>query len=460
MITAFLRRVLPLLALAGITGFLVNHQGVPDIGSDGYLHLRIGQELLGGWSLGSPGHLSTFDTSDWLPTQWAPQLAMAGMHQAAGMTGFIWIAGVVILCVPAVLYAASRSVGASPLPAAVSAGVALLAMSSGLSARPQVISYVFVVITTAAWIRTATDGRPRYWIILVNWLWVPMHGMWVVGVLISAAAVVGLCLERPRAPGTWLRYAAIPVGSAVIAVATPLGWGVYGAVGAVGSRASGLSEWRPTDFTQAPAAILVAMAAVVVLTAMRKQALSWPELALLGLACSWALYTTRTVDVAAAMLAPMLARALEHHSPTALAPSRREWAVVAAIVGAAAVALWPVAAQRSDRAAEPAWINARLAAMPEGTKVLNDWELGHDLLYRQPHLQLVLHGYLDVFTHDEVERNIDIADVQPGWDRLVEELDVDYALVQKDSPLGYALVKDEWREVEADRTYVLLLPPQ
>jgi hypothetical protein len=459
-ITTVIRRVVPVLCLAGVVLGLVRKQAVPALGSDGYFHLRMGQEFLSGdWSIRAPGHFSEFDTAAWLPTQWASQLLMAGAHDLAGMAGFIWVTGTMLLAVPVALYLGSRAAGASPLPAAVSMGLALLAMSSGLSARPQVLSYVLITVFTVAWLRTAHDRRPRYWLVLLNWVWVPVHGMWFIGILIGAVTVLGMLIEAPREYRKLAPLAAIPAGSALIAMATPLGWEVYGTIGAVGSRARILTEWQPTDFTQAPALVLVAMAAVVLLVGLRRQAMTWPELLLLGLAVAWGLYTNRTVDVAAAMLAAPLAIALERLSPAGIALTRRESAVVglAAVIGA--LALWPVANLRADRESEPKWINDRLGAMPGGTKVLNDWELGHDLLYRQPHIQLVMHGYLDVFTPDEIDRNTDIAGLEPGWDDEVEELDVDYALVRKDSPLGYALGKDDWTEVEGDKTYVLLTPP-
>ena len=120
MITFFIRRVVPLLGLAVVLAGMVRKQTVPTLGSDGYFHLRMGQEFLGGdWSIRSPGHLSDFDTATWLPTQWAPQLAFAWAHDVAGWTGFIWLVGLLLMAVPVSLYVVSRHVGASPLPAAV-----------------------------------------------------------------------------------------------------------------------------------------------------------------------------------------------------------------------------------------------------------------------------------------------------------------------------------------------------
>ena len=94
----------------------------------------------------------------------------------------------------------------------------------------------------------------------------------------------------------------------------------------------------------------------------------------------------------------------------------------------------------------------RLAEMPPGTKVLNDWELGHYTMARHPQVQLVMHGYVDMFTEGELDRNLRIVRVQPKWDTSVEALDADYGFVDPDSAMGYALVHQlGWTEVDAEQ---------
>ena len=69
MITTLVRRVLPIAVIAVLLGALVRAQARPPLAADGYFHLRMGHELLGGWSIRNPGHLGPFDTADWVPTQ-------------------------------------------------------------------------------------------------------------------------------------------------------------------------------------------------------------------------------------------------------------------------------------------------------------------------------------------------------------------------------------------------------
>ncbi len=459
MITFAIRRVLPLAGLAAIVAALVALQGVPSVGADAWLHLRLGHEFLDGWSLSHPGHLGVYDSADWYPTQWASQVAMAWIDDRFGIGGVMWLAGTAILALPVVLYLVCRR-WAAPLPTVLAVGVAVCAAAPGFSARPQVVSYLLIAVVMGAWLETVHDGRPRWWLVPLAWVWVPLHGMWIVGITIGVAAVVGMALTREHGRTTLLRLASIPVLSALVAFATPLGVHVIDGVVAVGSRNDALTEWDPPDFTSPNALFLVLMIVVVLVVRLRGDALDWPTLMLLGLAMAWGLYTLRTTIVAAVMLAPLLAMALQNLVPAIGRPGRREVGLIAAVavLGSAAMAL--VAVQRDDDTVVADWVDARLAAMPPGTKVLNDWELGHYTMAHHPQIQLVMHGYVDMFTADELERNLRIAKVQPEWDTSVADLDVDYGFVDPDSAMGYALVHQlGWTEVEGDDDFVLLTPP-
>lgn len=458
MITHFIRRVLPMLGLACTLAVLVGLQDAPAAGSDAWLHLRLGHEFLSGWSVGHPGHLGAFDSGTWYPTQWLSQIALASMDSALGLGGVIWLAGCFVLLLPVVLYCIGRSY-AAPLPAVLGACLATAAAAPGLSARPQVLSYLFIAIVTATWLAIARDRRPRYWLILLAWIWAPLHGMWLVGLSVGVAAVVGMALASPREWRTLAPVASIPLASAAATVLTPLGLNVFRGVMGVGDRNEQLTEWQPPDITSPSSMFLALMIAVVLVSALRSDQVDWPTILILGLAMAWGLYSARTVMVGAVMIVPLFAHALQRLVPDVGRPGRRELAMVAAIFVVGCGGLAVVAAQRADTPIVAGWVDDRLNAMPDGTKVLNDWELGHYTLWAHRQVDVVEHGYVDVFTTDELERNIDIIRLEPGWDADVAELDVDFAFVDPDSPLGYALKHQlGWTEVEGDDDYVLLIP--
>ncbi len=459
MISLVVRRIVPLAALGVILAGMIRSQGVPGPTSDTWFHLRFGEEFLTTWSLRDPGHLGAYDSAQWVPTQWLPQMGMAWVDDRVGIGGVVFVTGVLLMLLAVSVYLSCRQL-ASPLPAAIACVVAMAAASPGLSGRPQLFSYLLVVATTSAWLATARDGRPRYWVIGLAWLWPMLHGMWPVGISISLVAVVGLALQARGLPRSVLRCAAVPVLSLAVAVLNPLGISVVRGLLDVGSRSQYFAEWGATDFTKPAAFVLAALIAIVVLAGLRSDPLPWVHvmLGLLGLA--WALYSLRTTPVAALILAPLLASAVQRIVPEVGPPSRSELVSVTGMFLVGCLALSFVAVQRASDEVVAGWVERRLDDLPPGTLVLNDWPVGAYLLYRHPDLELVMHGYGDVFTDAELARNVDLIRLNPGWDEELAALDADVAILDPDTSLGYAVEHVlGWTRVEGDDDLVMLAPP-
>src|SRR3954465_4049310 len=167
-VTLVARPVVPLATLAVVFVVMVRTAATPLSNPDAYFHLRFGREFLDGWSLRDPGSVTTQATAHWVPTQWLPEIVMAKLDDWFGLAGVAWLAGLQVMGLVAALWVAARR-RAEPLLAVALVMAALLGSSIGLSARPQVISYVLVVITVDAWLRTADDGRARWWLVPMTW---------------------------------------------------------------------------------------------------------------------------------------------------------------------------------------------------------------------------------------------------------------------------------------------------
>ena len=154
----------------------------------------------------------------------------------------------------------------------------------------------------------------------------------------------------------------------------------------------------------------------------RRRRNDWTEILLVGLAAAFAVYSQRTVPVAAAMLAPLAAAPLQHLLGRRTPAVRAERLVVGGGVLAALLALAVAVPHTSaDPPHQAAWMDPALRALPPGTKVLNDWGQGGYLMWRYPRLDLMMHGYGDTFTTDELRRNTDLISVAPGWEDAVRD---------------------------------------
>jgi hypothetical protein len=452
------RTVLAVLVVLGILVSLVANCARTLTNTDTYFHLRFGQEFLDGWSLRHPGSVSTFATRDWVPTQWLSEIVMARTEDWFGLAGVAWLSGFLEIALFATLYVVCRD-RAEPLVAAAVTALALFAMQNGLSMRPQVISYLLVAVVVGAWLRTARDRRVRWWLVPLVWLWAMLHGMWPVALVIGAVAVVGLALDRmPRR--LLVRAAAVPVASAVVAALTPVGPELYTAVAAVGSRSQYFAEWGSPDWTSWDFGALALLVVLTVLAMWRRRHNAWTEIVLVALAAAFAVYSERTVPVAAAMVAPLLAGPLQDLLGRRTPVDRRERLLVAGGAVAALVALAvAVPFTSADPPDQAASLDSALSALPAGTKVVDDWGQGGYVMWRYPQLDLMMHGYGDTFTTDELRRNTALIVLGPGWEESLHASGVRVALLRPWSKLAIVLEQQGWRTVTGSDAFVLLRAP-
>jgi len=450
-----------LLIVLGVFYGLARRALQPVVNPDTYFHLRFGQEFLSGdWSLRDPGSVTTFATADWLPTQWLPQVVMAWLADHFGLAGVDWFAALMYLTLGLTLYLVSRR-EASPTIAALVTLLAVAACLPGLSPRPQVWSYVLTAVMTAAWLATARDGRVRWWLIPLTWLWAMVHGMWPIGPLLGGAATLGLALDRKHGRRTVLQAAAATLGSALAAGVTPVGPGLYGAVIGVGGRSEFFSEWQsPTLIVSVFTPALVLLLLLLVLRLRRP--MSWTETLLALSAVIWIVYAMRTVPAGAVILAPLVAGALQTLLPARDEVSRGErWAVWTGYVVALGVvtALLAASPQRAVPE-EPSWFTTTMAAQPEGTKVLNDMRFGGPLMWSYPDLDLMMHGYGDTFTVSELEDYQSLIGLQEGWQQRLDDSGARLAVLEADNPMVWALTDGEgWTELGSDEDIAVLQAP-
>ncbi len=447
--------------LAAAAVVLVHRAAQPLDNLDTYFHLRFGHEFrTGAWSLRHPGSVSTFATADWVPTQWLPQVVMARVEEWLGLPGVAWLSGLLFLTLALAVYVACRR-QAEPLVAAIVVALALEACTSGMSMRPQQISYLLVVVTTATWLRARESGRVPWWLVPLTWVWTMCHGMWPIGIVIGLVAVAGLALDREQPRPVLLRMLAVPLLSAAASLLTPVGPGLFGAVLRVSSRRQYFYEWGPPDFTEFPSIVLLALLALAVVPRLRSAPVPWFDLLLIGLAALSAVYSQRTVPVAACLVAPFAALGLQSLVGVRPPVPRLERLLVAAGYALSLVVLALAVPHTADEPlATPAWLDGALGDLPAGTPVVDETAFGGYLMWRFPQLDLVIHGYGDTFTDTELERNADLDSARGGWRELLRGTGAHYAVLPPGSPLAYDLREIEhWRVLERSPDLELLQAP-
>ena len=428
---------------------------------DTWFHLRIGQELLGPWKVSDPGTLSAFATADWVPTQWSAQMLAAAIFDQFGLPGVAWLFGIVQLAAVAAVYVLCRSRSA-PLVAALVTVLAVLASTPSFSARPQIVSVVFLAVTVGAWMKSLDDRRPRWWLVPMTWIWATAHGFWSVGVLVGFVACIGLVLDHRPVRRDVLVPFAVPVLSLLAACLTPVGPALVGTQLAVSARSSMIGEWGPTSFRQAPALLVALMLAVLIVVWVRGGRVRWSEILFMLLAAALAAYAVRMVALGALVAAPLLASALQNLiGRTRPPPTRRGLAGLAATLAGCGILLALVAPHTAAKPTDvPVDLSGRLAALPAGSAVMVDGTVGSWIEWRFPGLNPVIDGMFDAYTLEYMRKYASAIALEPGWQQFVDGSGAQVAVLAKDGPVATAMVERlGWRRDRTDGAWVLLEAP-
>lgn len=430
---------------------------------DTFWHLAAGDYLRRSWTFNGPDPWSTMSTQPWRLHEWLPELLMSVVQRVLGLPGVAWLLPLGVAAIGLTLWRATRP-RASLLASAAVTSVTFVAMSQSLSLRPHLLSFAFAVAFTAAWLRSARDGRPRWWLVPVTWLWACSHGMWFFGVAIGLVAVLGIALDRVVGLRQWLRLAAVPVASVAAAALTPTGPSLLLSPFAVNETTQFIEEWMPPSVRQPGfLAFLVLAATVVLVWARSRRPVRWTEVLLAGLAIGLALLYARTVALGAAVIAPVAAATVQTLLPPDREPvSRRETRLT---VGLTALGLVLAAVVLPARAAVPTWgasdLDARLSTLPAGTVVCNDYGVGGWLIWRHPNLRPTIDGRVEVYATGHVKEHIDFEHAAPGWQSYLARTRCGYALLGKDQPVVEALTAQaHWSVLQRGSQYVLLRAPR
>lgn len=453
--------VVPGLLLATVLSVVVFGYARPLSNSDTYFHLRFGSEFWHHWSLRDPGSVTSQATAHWVPTQWLPEILMDRFEAWLGLAGVAWLAGLEVIGLVAALYVAARR-RAEPLVVVALLMAGLLAMSIGLSARPQVISYVMIVLSVDAWLRTAVDGRPRWWLVALTWVWAMCHGMWPVGIAVGVLVLVGIALDRRTTARAWLRMACVPALSAVAAALTPVGPELYVQELRVQDRARFFLEWRSPHLANHACVTLLCLLAITALALVGRRWPGWVTVLLLLAATGCAFWTWRTVPVAAALLVPVAAPILQERTGRGPSPlGRRELCALGTgcVVALGALAL-VVPGRVPDPTRSPAWLQPTLMSLPRGTEVLSTWDTSAILMWRFPQLDVIAHGYGDTYTVPELQRSVDIQNQTDDWVDDLRRTRCTIAVLGVDTDLARALTGQEhWQVVHHSEGLEMIRAP-
>jgi hypothetical protein len=453
--------VVPLVVLGAFPLILLRFGTAPIADPDTLWHVAAGRELWSTWQFAGPDHLARFTQLPFVYHQWLPEILMAGANAVAGLPGVAWLFSAMLLGFVVALYLLCRGEGGI-LAAMLATITGWIGAGGSLSPRPQVFGFILLAVSLGAWLRTERDGRIRWWLILLTWLWACVHGTWLYAVGLAALFGLGMALDRKAGRRFVLRVAGLATALVAVAMLTPVGPQLVAAPLAV-SRVSGfILEWKPTSITDPHAAATLLMGLIVMVAWVRGGSrVSWSRILLWGAGVGSALLYARTIAIGAILLAPLFAEVLQRWLPERAVPRRWELRTLgAATVASLVLAAVLVPATARSPGDVPSSFDARLAALPQGTVIWNVDALGGWLLYAHPNTTPTMDTRAEVYGPDYVRAYVRAISGFPGWQETVAATGARYAIVSEDGPLLEGLRREQgWTTVASEAPYVLLKAP-
>jgi hypothetical protein len=464
------RRVPVLTALGVMAVAMLWIAARPVADPDIWWHLRLGQELsASGLRWSSVQHWSPFATEDWDPSAPLTDIVLFRVENWFGLPGIAWLFGLSLLAMLGTAYLCCRCV-ASDLPAVLATAVMVAGASGSLTARPQMVSFVLLPVVVCAWLRTERDLRPRWWLVPLTWAWAMCHGYWFIGVLVGVIFAGGMSLQARFAGGRLIAresagLLAIPLLSICSAMLTPVGPGLALAPSRVSERGQFVQEGMRTAFDRAQPWVVLAMILTVALVwSLTRRDVSVARLGLVVMSTGWLLITERTVAVAAILMAPLVASALEaliaERSADFPWATKRGLLSFAGFAGLGLSILALVVPHTANKPGDvPTGFDSRLRDQRQHSVVLNEYTLGGWLAWQYPHLDVVVDPLADAYSVDYLRNYGETLDARGQWREFVAGTDADLAVLKSGDPISSALEDADWKVEATDGPFVLMTPP-
>jgi hypothetical protein len=460
-------------------------------------HVRTGEWILAHHRV---PHTDLFSFSrpgaPWFAWEWLWDVLFAMLHQRWGLPAVVLASLALICCTSAALFRLIRRKSNNSLVAIAVTLLATGACSIHWFARPHLFTFLFFVVTLHITERAAGsdekpgDKRLLAWLIPLTLLWTNLHGGFFVVFLVLACYIGSDLLNaaiEPSAPrrarylsatGPWLAAGA---GCFAATFVNPYGWGLHKHILEYLTDPyilRHIAEFQPADFRGPESVYFEPLMFLAVLTALwdarhRRFAdvfliLGWMHLALI---------TRRNLPIFALAASPLVARAVVAAIDAARDTHLTSWIGGAAswfrtnsatfeqtdrlwrlhlasvvpllAVGALLLAPKPVSAKFTSTFDPSYFPEGAIPAMqsPETHRVFAIDQWGDYLIYRlYPSKRVFVDGRSDFYGDKFNLRYLDILDVKYGWEKTLDQYDIDTVMLSPASPLATTLkISRDWR---------------
>jgi hypothetical protein len=424
------------------------------------------------------------------PHEWLAQVIFSTANDLLGLNGVVLLTAIIISIVWAVIFYEAFLRSGSLFISLAFTGLGMMASLLHTLPRPHIFTYLFLAVWAV--VLEQVQRKPKMWWILpiTMLVWVNLHGMFVLGIAIWGIYFIAGSLEEPiRIWFTNSKTKFMLLGGASSLLATffsPSGPRIWLAIASLSGDAyvkAHISEYQSANF-QIPETwpfilILLLLSASFARTSSRT---SWKDTVLIVAFTALALYSSRMLPIFAIVAAPIAAKAfsdwLSEELPgnailkveANIAPiSQSSNGFIWLILLVAAVTLLLQAGIHIDvkdrgNGFDPTFFPVQavdwLQSHPQGGHVFNEFDWGGYLLLRLwPQMQIFMDGHTHIYGEALTKEYAQVITVGDGWDQILDQYQVQWAIVRTESPIAKALQERDWKILYQDKTAIILRIP-
>jgi len=444
---------------------------------DTWWHLEVGEQILNTHTWPTADHYSFTAPGDpWIAYEWLGDVAMAAADRAAGISGlailYASLTVILVLLMFSYAYARSRNGKAAFVACAVLLPLAVVSFTM----RPQLLGYIFLLVTLILLERFRQGKQKSLWILpAVFLLWINTHGTFAFGFAVLglywASGLVDFEIGGIRAerwtPSQRRHLGLVTLLSLAASVITPYGTrlAAYPLQMAFFQpvNIASFQEWRPPDFGTSYGKIFLAMILLIVLLpAVARIEYRLEELGLLLFGIYAACLHMRFVIVFAMLFAPVLAGLIARHMPAYDAAKDKYVlnAALMALIAFGCVKLFPSRQELQDVVSHafPQGAVEYIRQHPSVGRTFNEEFWGGYLISKlEPEKKVFIDGRADLYEAAGVLTDyLNIAGPSENTLSLLRKYHVSSCLIRPGSPLDVYLAHTPgWDRVYSDQLSVL-----
>jgi hypothetical protein len=446
---------------------------------DLWWHIKTGEGIL------STHHWPTADAysftaagQHWLAYQWLGDVLLAAVYRTSGLRGLGALLIVLGSLVALALYYFATIRCDNPKAGFVVAAVLLNLAMVSFNLRPQMLGYLFLVLTLIVLERFRQGKRGALWLLpLLMLVWINTHGSWIIGLAtigiylasgLTQIRVGTLQTQRWSAPD--VRQLAIVLALCTLAtVITPYGASLakdpFAMAFSSPVNVANIQEWQPLRFTLPGDKLFIALLLGFLLSQMLTPLkLRLEEVTLFLAGAVMACLHLRLLLVFVPFCAPVFAVPLARWLP-AYNRAKEIYVLNAAIMLAIFAAMVWYFPSQADYArivgqnypvAAVQYLDSHVVPGP----MYNSYNFGGYLVFaRGPEHPVFIDGRADLYEHGDVLSDVvQLVNLKPGSLAVLEKYEIQSCLLSRYDTVATVLAMlPEWQKVYADDNSILLV---